>query len=559
MESFAKLKRRGTDLLNSLPQNMPSMPQVQMPSMPRIGGGHGMKGTWQHIPLPSLPRSAHSLDIIAGNAYIFGGEVEGHKPIDNDMHVVVLPWSGTRADYYTIKAKPSPKFSNADPLPTIITEEDETAAQLRDPLTDVPLSSPAPATTSNSRPSSSSAAKGKTLETAGVPCPRTGHATAVIGTRIFMYGGRSAAADSTTLDERGRVWVFETKTQTWTHLDPHYSSPIPPARSYHAAVATEKPRDFSVKPMRLRRSSTWKEWAEGDSAEVGIPQRPIAGSIAENATDDEAEGAGFGTFIVHGGRLEDGTRTSDVWAFDVHARTWKPLPDAPGPARSGAALALAKSRLYRFGGSDGEGRALGGQLDVLHLGLDEFDDQNSRGEIGIFARGGWQGIVAPSSAPPSETAGLTTGSTHAGTSSEPWPLPRSAASLTLVQAGGGREYLVLLLGESAPFSDDDGDGSAGKFHSDVWAFQVPPLGGTAASVTDAFLHSMGRKTGEGRWIPVSLGPCDDEEELDVQGPGARGWFGAAPLGDLEENAIFVAGGLTEGGTRLGDGWIFRLG
>ncbi|KAI1748049.1 hypothetical protein F4782DRAFT_518507 [Xylaria castorea] len=578
MESFTKLKRRGTGLLNSLPQNMPSIPQVQMPSMPsmpRLGGHGGMKGTWQHISLPSLPRSSHSLDVIAGNAYIFGGEVEPRKPVDNDMHVIVLPWSGAPADYYTIKAKPSPKASTAEDnnnavIPTIITEEDETESQLRDPLTEVPLTSSPPfATTSNvgSEAGSSTSDKGKASESADLPPPRIGHATAVIGTRIFLFGGRSAAAGSSTLDEGGRVWVFETKTHTWTYLDPHHSSPIPPPRSYHAAVATEKPREFSMKPMRLRRSSTWKEWAEGDSAEVGIPQRPVVGTTAERATDDEADGAGFGTFIIHAGCLAadddgGGARTSDVWAFDVHARTWKQLPDAPGPARGGAALALAKGRLYRFGGFDGE-TELGGRLDVLQLILDEFDDQTIRGEIGIFARGTWESIVAPSSSSEnaaaevasSETAGLTA-SPHAGTSSDPWPSPRSVANLSLVQAGGGREYLVLSLGESAP--SPDGHASAGRFHADVWAFQVPPSGGTAASFTDTILHTVGRRTGEGRWTPVSLGPFDADEELDVRGPGPRGWFAAAPLGDLEENAIFVASGLAEGGVRLGDGWIFRL-
>ncbi|KAI0873203.1 hypothetical protein GGS24DRAFT_490895 [Hypoxylon argillaceum] len=587
MESFAKLKRRGTDLFNSLPQNIPSLPQVQMPSMPsmpampsmpRIGGGPGMKGTWQHIPLPPLPRSSHSLDIIAGNAYIFGGEVEARKPVDNDMHVIVLPWSGASADYYAIKAKASPKTS-ADgedaTISTTITEADETEAQLKDPLTEVPLSTSPPRTTtttsgdeSESEESSttSSKGKGKGPEPGDVPAPRIGHATAVIGTRIFLFGGRSAAAGSATLDERGRVWVFETKTQTWTHLDPHPSSPIPPPRSYHAAAATEKPREFALRPMRLRRSSTWKEWAEGDSAEVGIPQRPIAGTIAEKATDDEAAGAGFGTFVIHAGCLADGTRTADVWAFDVHARTWKALPDAPGPARGGAALALAKGRLYRFGGFDGAGE-IGGQLDVLHLVLDEFDDQNSRGEIGVFARGPWESIVAPSSSSSSspspsgptesETAGLTAAAApQAGTQSDPWPAPRSVADLSLVRAGGGREYLLLSLGESAPSAD--GHASAGRFHGDVWAFPVPPLGGTAASFTDALLHSVGRRTGEGRWVQVAPAPYDAENERDVEGPGPRGWFAAAPLGELEENAIFVAGGLAESGARLGDGWIFRL-
>ncbi|KAH8156040.1 hypothetical protein CIB48_g12207, partial [Xylaria polymorpha] len=516
-------------------KNIPSIPQVQMPSMPRMGGG-GMKGTWQHVSLPPLPRSSHSLDIIAGNAYIFGGEVEPRKPVDNDMHVVVLPWSGAPADYYAIKAKPSPKASAAEDdaaIPTIITEEDETEAQLRDPLTDVPLSSSPPLATASdvgSEAESSTPDKGKAPQS-----PR----------------GASPAHRARHRGDRD------------THLPIRRAlgSPIPAARSYHAAVATEKPRDFSIKPMRLRRSSTWKEWAEGDSAEVGIPQRPVVGTTAERATDDEAAGAGFGTFIIHGGCLADGTRTSDVWAYDVHARTWKQLPDAPGPARGGAALALAKGRLYRFGGFDGEAE-LGGQLDVLQLVLDEFDDQTIRGEIGIFARGTWESIVAPSSSSgnvaSSETEGLTASSSpHAGTASEPWPLPRSVANLSLVQAGGGREYLLLSLGESAPSAD--GHASAGRFHADVWAFQVPPLGGTTASFTDAFLHTVGRKTGESRWSPVAVGPFDADEELDVQGPGPRGWFAAAPLGDLEENAIFVAGGLSESGARLGDGWIFRLG
>ncbi|OTA70247.1 hypothetical protein K449DRAFT_427768 [Hypoxylon sp. EC38] len=72
MESFAKLKRRGTDLLGSLPHNLPSMPHL--PHLKHAGGSRTMKGTWQHVSIPPLPRSSHSVDIVAGNAYIFGGE-----------------------------------------------------------------------------------------------------------------------------------------------------------------------------------------------------------------------------------------------------------------------------------------------------------------------------------------------------------------------------------------------------------------------------------------------------------------------------------------------------
>ncbi|KAI1822051.1 hypothetical protein F4861DRAFT_423222 [Xylaria intraflava] len=547
MASLEKLKRRGSDLLSWLPQ-----------SMPHIGGNgngngnsHAIKGTWQHVSLPHLPRSSHTLNVVAGNAYIFGGELEARQPVDNDMHVIVLPSSGAAADYYAVKPKPSrtspDDTERATATPTTVTEADEAEMALKDPLSEIPLSSTPPLATPPSMDSSPQVDKGKRPETPDVPAPRVGHATAVIGSRIFLFGGRAAVAGSTTLDEGGRVWVFETKTQTWTYLDPHHSSPAPPPRSYHAAVATEKPRDFAVKPSRLRRASTWKEWVEGDSAEVGIPQRPIAGTIAEKATDEEAANTGFGTFIIHAGCLADGSRTSDLWAFDVHARTWKQLPDAPGPARGGTTLALAHGSIYRFGGYDGKA-PIGGQLDVLHLALDEFDDANSKGEIGISARGPWESIVAPRSTD-TETGSLI--------ATEPWPAPRSVSSLSFVQAGNGREYLVLMAGEKAPSAL--GHAGAGKFHSDVWAFQLPPPSATAASFTDALLHTVGRRTGEGRWVPVALGPYDDEVEADVVGPCARGWFAAAPLGDVEDNAVFVAGGLAESGARCGDGWLFRLG
>ncbi|KAI0386632.1 hypothetical protein F5Y04DRAFT_241968 [Hypomontagnella monticulosa] len=559
MESFAKLKRRGTDLLNSIPHNLPSMPQ--MPQLPHLQRGHAtgnstMKGTWQHISIPPLPRSSHSLDVVAGNAYIFGGEVESRKPVDNDMHVIALPSSGAGADYYAVKARPSSKQQLAETHPAPISEEDETAAELKDPLTEVDLSSPPPpaAATTTEEPSSATSDKGKGKTLDEVPCARVGHATAVIGSRIFLFGGRNTASSSEPLDEGGRVWIFETKTHTWAYLDPYRSpnssssSPVPPPRSYFSAVATDKPRDFAIKP--LRRASSWKEWAEGDSAEVGIPQRPVAGAVAENAADEED--AGFGTFIIHGGCTPDGGRTADVWAFDVRSRTWKELPPAPGPARGGAALALAKSRLYRFGGYDGE-MELGGQLDVLELALDEFDDRVSRGEIGVFARGAWQTLLAPvTSAPPPSSSGETAKLVPA----EEWPGNRSVSSMELVLGGGGREYLVLMLGERSPSAE--GHAGAGRFWGDAWAFQVPPLGMTAASVTDAFLQAVGRKTGEGKWTRVVAGPFDEDEKADVEGPSPRGWLASAPLGDLEENAILVFGGLSENNQRLGDGWIFRL-
>lgn len=233
-----------------------------------------MNGTWERISVPPIPRSSHSINVVAGTAYIFGGEGTPRKPIDNDVQVVTLPSSGAPADCYSIKAKPEPEAN-----------------------------------------------KGKEPESFSldVPSPRLGHATAVIGNRIFLFGGR-AGPDAAPLDERGRVWVFDTKTHLWTYLDPALAAdpsvssvnedgtqrPTHPApRSHHAAVATEKPSDFGdsrhgepqIKPVT--RTESWKQWAMGDSDSVGIPQRPIVGNVAAHATDADADG--FGTLIIHGG------------------------------------------------------------------------------------------------------------------------------------------------------------------------------------------------------------------------------------------------------------------
>ncbi|KAK4113992.1 galactose oxidase [Canariomyces notabilis] len=529
MESFKLLRRRTAEIMNSLPHSLPSLAG---------SGSHGMKGTWEKIQVPPLPRSSHSVDIVAGTVYIFGGEIKPREPVDNDMHCVTLPSSGAQADYYTIKAKPARSSS------------EKHAAPGKGPATpDLP----------------------------DVPSPRVGHATAVIGHRIFLFGGRGGP-DMTPLDEGGRVWVFDTRTHLWSYLDPApaasgtatSSVPVPPPRSYHSAVATPKPDTFNkAAPAHHHHqhhqsaAESWRDWALGSDAEQmeerGIPQRPVVGVVAERATDRESDAEGYGTFIIHGGCVA-GTpsRTADVWAFDVRSRVWQRLPDAPGAARGGTALALGRSRLYRFGGFNGQYQE-GGQLDFLELGVDSFDDKFSAGEVVLCARGGgWQSLVQGKEnvgyKEVDEAARPVLDREHP---EDEWPGNRSVAGFEAVTVGGGREYLVLMFGERE--ASGAGHAAAGKFWDDVWAFQVPAQGMSAASVADTVFSVVGRKSGEGRWYKVEMGPHDDEDDASAEGPGPRGWIATSPMGDLEENGIVIWGGLAEGNQRLGDGWILRLG
>ncbi|KXX79289.1 Nitrile-specifier protein 2 [Madurella mycetomatis] len=572
MDSFKLLKRRTTELFNSLPHALPSLGSP---------GANKMKGTWEKIQVPPLPRSSHSTDIVAGTVYIFGGEISPRQPVDNDMHVVTLPSSGAPADYYAVKAKPAkpsaptktpavPTVGEGEPTPDVAAEEEETAGTGDEGpggrhLSDVSLTTPSPGP-----------GKGKGLYSASnsglpdVPSPRVGHATAVIGHRIFVFGGRGGP-DMAALDEGGRVWVFDTRTHLWSFLDPAAPASgaaisVPPPRSYHSAVATPKPDTFNKAPAHHHhhhhgagraRADSWRDWALGgpDADDLGTPQRPIVGVLAERATDADSDG--YGTLIIHGGCLSGaGERAADVWAFDVRSRVWQRLPDAPGSPRGGTSLALSRSRLYRFGGFNGASQE-GGQLDFLELGVDSFDDGFSAGEVALCARGQWQSLVHGREDVGYKEVDEAEKPLDGGAHPDEWPGNRSVAGLEAITVGGGREYLVLIFGERE--ASGAGHAAAGKFWDDVWVFQVPAQGMSAASVADTVFSVVGRKSGEGKWTKVQMGPYDDEDDASIDGPGARGWIATATMGDLEENGIVVWGGLAEGNKRLGDGWIFRLG
>ncbi|KAM4057819.1 galactose oxidase, central domain-containing protein [Hirsutella rhossiliensis] len=343
MESWTQLRRRSTGLFAHVHQSLPSMPRLGRPSSSRKQHG-AIRATWQRVDgLPLLPRSSHSLDVVAGAAYIFGGELSPREPVDNDMLVISLPYSSAGADYYKVKAVAAkgderPAFEERYDAGEQQQNEEETPGQ-RD-LQDVPLGENPPAN-KGKEPATAEDQQPSVSNPGDVPAPRVGHATAVIGSRIFLFGGRGGP-DMTPLDEAGRVWVFDTRSRTWTHLDPvpavtpgAAAVPHPAARSYHCAAATEHPRDLGH-PSAPRKPQTWRQWAVGDSARTGIPQDPVVGSVAEEAVDYDSEG--YGTFLVHAGCLADGERTSDLWAFDVASRTWTELPAAPGPPRSGTGM-----------------------------------------------------------------------------------------------------------------------------------------------------------------------------------------------------------------------------
>lgn len=426
---------------------------------------HPVKAKWERITNTPLPRSSHTVSVIAGRAYIFGGEISPREPVDNDMHIITLPQDAvSSADYRSVPAKPE-------------------------------------------------------ITGGEVPEKRVGHTAGVIGERIFIFGGRGGK-DMKPLEEKGRVWVYNTRIDSWTYLDPVPGTPFPAARSYHSSVAIEKPEPSNMKSMKYDQAT----------------EEPKIGKIAEAAQTDEEKG-GYGTFFVHAGCPESG-RTNDLWGFDVRSRTWKEFPAGPGKPRGGTSIAVSKQRIYRYGGFNGTGEE-GGYLDFLELALQTFDDEGASGEIGVTAKGDWQTL-------------------NFEEESMKFPGNRSVAGLQSITTGMGREYLILFLGERDPSSQ--GHDGAGKFWGDVWTFQCPPLGMTAASFKDATWQALGRETGEGLWSLTQVAYAEGVEGEDVHKliPSERGWFASSTLGDLDPSSILLWGGLNGKNERESDGWILRI-
>lgn len=356
-----------------------------------------------------------------------------------------------------------------------------------------------------------------------IPAARVGHAAAAINHCIYVFGGRGGP-DMKALEEHGRVWCFDTTARTWTALDPANNlAESPEARSYHTAVASEHPLPPAVPNV----------------TNVLLDEPPDAPG---KNIPGPAQGMSHGTLFVHAGCLSSGERTGDLWAFDIGARSWSRFPAAPGVGRGGTSLALVGKRIYRFGGFDGE-RELGGAFDWLDLAIATFDDESGRGEMALTPLGKWRSDA------------FSVGSENSG-----GPPPRSVCGLVPVSTGQGRNYLLVIGGETSP--SNKGHEGAGKFLDDVWTFQLKPEGMTFSAVKDATRGVlMNKDTGEAQVKEVKY--YDSEgiliQESQSRPMKGRGWFASAAMGDVGGGAaVVVHGGVEEGNERLGDGWIITV-
>ena len=176
-----------------------------------------------------------------------------------------------------------------------------------------------------------------------------GHSSAVIEERVYVVGG--FGQDGEVLNENGRVWVFSTLSNKWSHFDPSKNSEKPEPRAYGAAVASIHPRPVAPKTdMDILRQ-------DPPDPEVTMPEIPDADT--------------YGTLIIQGGTGKDDKHINDLWSFDISSRSWKQLASPPPPASTKPSLAMVDNRLYTFSV---------GQTSYLDLTQGSYDDRWGRGE-----------------------------------------------------------------------------------------------------------------------------------------------------------------------------------
>ncbi|KAL9084027.1 MAG: hypothetical protein Q9159_005449 [Coniocarpon cinnabarinum] len=328
----------------------------------------------------SLARSHHSVTNINNNLYIYGGIVGSSKLAGPEVHILNLspdsqPLS-PGAGHTSYKTVP-PLFAAGQDGPVPSARSGHTAVSLPDG------------------------------QNRGV---------------IALFGGSTDAEHNAPLDEQGRVWLFDSETLHWKHLDPAAdSTERPSARSLHSAAS-----------------------APGSS------------------------------LIIHGGKDAAGASLTDTWRFDRVHQVWSRLPSLPIPepdskdqapfaSSSPPALAVVHGHLYAL---TAEPHSLSMALYSLDLNAATRIQEQESDAPTDFSSAAWNVYSIP-------TNPLT-----------PSPsLKFSGAAFLPISTGLGRTYLLHMMGAqiSHPSSSSSNQSHEPTYSSTIHALQLPSHASPAAA------------------------------------------------------------------------------
>ncbi|KAI0778416.1 hypothetical protein BD413DRAFT_466819 [Trametes elegans] len=219
------------------------------------------------------------------------------------------------------------------------------------------------------------------------PVGRYGHAVTMVGSKFYVFGGQ---VDGEFLND---LWSFDLNSlrtkAAWDLVEPVDGSPRPPKRTSHVCVTYgEKIILFGGTDCQYHYNDTWafdtttNTWSELNC--IGFIPSPREGHSAAMVDD---------VVYVFGGRGVDGKDLGDLGAFKISNQRWymfQKMGPAPSP-RSGHAMASMGSRVFVLGGLGGESMnaqkpedpTLIHVLDTKHI---KYPDSNKPPPAGIAAR-----------------------------------------------------------------------------------------------------------------------------------------------------------------------------
>jgi hypothetical protein len=181
--------------------------------------------------------------------------------------------------------------------------------------------------------------------TTASPRARVGHAMAMLGQKVVMFGGTSDAtlvwsSSPAASVPFGDTWVWD--GADWTNRSPAVS---PPARWGHAMVTVgDRVILFGGQGADGPLNDTW-EWD-------GATWTPLAQASPPPARRSHAMAPLNNSAVLFGGRAADNTLLHDTWFFTRD--TWTQLiPPTYPPARAGHVMASVAGSLMLIGGNMG--------------------------------------------------------------------------------------------------------------------------------------------------------------------------------------------------------------
>ena len=466
-------------------------------------------------PSPALKRFSHTLNVIKGRAYVFGGDgdIVGSN-CDAAMHVITLPMDLNMKD------------TDFQKLPAV---------------------AKTPAHDKEGGVGTESIKKGQSGKHSGnIPAARAGHCSSVIGERIYIFGGSSPTGSddptvppNTPLDENGKVYVFSTIDKVWEVLSPNEDGcrdGVPLPRNYASSSST-------VHPVPIRsENGDGKVKSDLMTEEARLNLISSQGGAALTATDEQQD-EGHGTLFLHGGYDSDQNLLRDFWAYDIASRIWSRWPDVPGSdVEAGEGnICCVDSRVWRCG--DGFGKVA--HFDIVR---NQFDDMSGRGELGVSPKSGDWGIhlfgVKSGNEELEKQVEERMGGKPTNTDSL-FPARRKRSGFVPVTTGQGRDYLLLFMGEKGP-RDVAGD---------VWSFQISSEKKSAAAFKDEVRKMIGKETGVEQWAKAEVLESTREDGV-LDYPKGLSRFGSSPGGDID--GVVIWGGIGPGGEVSSTGWIMTM-